>query len=126
MFLQYEFDKQWKQLKKYANDKGVQIIGDIPIYVALDSADTWAHPELFQFTEDFEPIAVAGCPPDAFSETASFGEIRYTAGNTMNRRSFIGGSRASAIVLNGMTWCALIISADLMNIMPSHTAKKQQ
>lgn len=69
MFLQYEFDKQWKQLKKYANDKGVQIIGDIPIYVALDSADTWAHPELFQFTEDLEPIAVAGCPPDAFSET---------------------------------------------------------
>ena len=67
MFLQYEFDKQWKQLKKYANDKGVQIIGDIPIYVALDSADTWAHPELFQFTEDLEPIAVAGCPPDAFS-----------------------------------------------------------
>ena len=69
MFLQYQFDKQWKQLKKYANDKGVQIIGDIPIYVALDSADTWAHPELFQFTEDLEPIAVAGCPPDAFSET---------------------------------------------------------
>ena len=56
-------------MKKYANDKGVQIIGDIPIYVALDSADTWAHPELFQFTEDLEPIAVAGCPPDAFSET---------------------------------------------------------
>lgn len=69
IFLQYEFDRQWKQLKKYANDKGIQIIGDIPIYVALDSADTWAHPELFQFTEDREPKAVAGCPPDAFSET---------------------------------------------------------
>lgn len=69
IFLQYEFDRQWKQLKKYANDKGIQIIGDIPIYVALDSADTWAHPELFQFTEEREPKAVAGCPPDAFSET---------------------------------------------------------
>lgn len=68
-FLQYEFAKQWKKLKAYANQKGVEIIGDIPIYVALDSADTWAHPELFQFTEDMVPKAVAGCPPDAFSET---------------------------------------------------------
>lgn len=69
MFLQYEFSRQWQQLKTYANQKGVQIIGDIPIYVALDSADTWSHPELFQFTEDLTPKAVAGCPPDAFSET---------------------------------------------------------
>lgn len=69
MFLQYEFARQWKSLKTYANEKGIQIIGDIPIYVALDSADTWAHPELFQFREDMTPRAVAGCPPDAFSET---------------------------------------------------------
>lgn len=69
MFLQYEFNRQWVQLKTYANAKGVQLIGDIPIYVALDSADTWSHPELFQFTEDLTPKAVAGCPPDAFSET---------------------------------------------------------
>lgn len=68
-FLQYEFDRQWKKLKAYANEKGVQIIGDIPIYVALDSADTWSHPELFQFDAKMEPKAVAGCPPDAFSET---------------------------------------------------------
>ena len=47
-FLQYEFYSQWKDLKKYANEKGIKIIGDIPIYVALDSADTWAHPELFK------------------------------------------------------------------------------
>ncbi len=68
-FLQYEFSLQWKKLKGYANKKGVQIIGDIPIYVALDSADTWAHPELFQFGKDGKPIGVAGCPPDAFSVT---------------------------------------------------------
>lgn len=68
-FLQYEFSLQWKKLKGYANKKGVQIIGDIPIYVALDSADTWAHPELFQFRKDGTPVSVAGCPPDAFSET---------------------------------------------------------
>ncbi len=69
MFLQFEFSRQWQKLKAYANEKGVKIIGDIPIYVALDSADTWSHPELFQFTDDLVPKAVAGCPPDAFSET---------------------------------------------------------
>ena len=66
-FLQYEFFEQWKALKKYANNKGIEIVGDIPIYVAFDSADAWANPELFEFDENLEPIAVAGCPPDAFS-----------------------------------------------------------
>jgi 4-alpha-glucanotransferase len=55
------------KLKAYANENGIEIIGDMPIYVAFDSADAWASPELFQFNEDFEPTAVAGCPPDAFS-----------------------------------------------------------
>ncbi|MDO5424676.1 MAG: 4-alpha-glucanotransferase [Eubacteriales bacterium] len=68
-YLQYLFQKQWLKLKAYANEKGIQIIGDIPIYVAFDSADTWADPELFQFDEKNEPVAVAGCPPDGFSAT---------------------------------------------------------
>lgn len=68
-FQQYLFRKQWDHLHKYANDKGIEIIGDIPIYVALDSADTWANPELFQFDENKVPIAVAGCPVDGFSAT---------------------------------------------------------
>lgn len=68
-FLQYLFFKQWGNLHRYANENGIQIIGDLPIYVAFDSADTWASPELFQFTEAHEPKAVAGCPPDAFSAT---------------------------------------------------------
>lgn len=68
-FQQYEFDRQWKKLHAYANKQGVKIIGDIPIYVAFDSADTWAAPELFQFDENNEPTGVAGCPPDAFSAT---------------------------------------------------------
>lgn len=68
-FIQYIFDKQWKKLKKYANKNGIKIIGDIPIYVAFDSADTWANPELFQLDKDRTPIAVSGCPPDAFSPT---------------------------------------------------------
>ncbi len=68
-FLQYEFMAQWRALKKYANNNGIKIIGDIPIYVAFDSADTWAAPELFQFDEKGYPTAVAGCPPDGFSAT---------------------------------------------------------
>ena len=55
----------------YANEKSIRIIGDIPIYVAFDSADTWANPVLFQFDEDNQPKAVAGCPPDAFSDRKS-------------------------------------------------------
>ena len=68
-FLQYEFCLEWTDLKKYANSKGIEIIGDLPIYVASDSADAWSHPELFQFDADERMISVAGCPPDAFSAT---------------------------------------------------------
>lgn len=68
-FQQYEFLKQWTALKTYANGQGIRIIGDIPIYVAFDGADTWANPQMFQFTEENLPAAVAGCPPDAFSAT---------------------------------------------------------
>ena len=68
-FQQYLFAKQWKELKTYANKKGIEIVGDIPIYVAFDSADTWANPKLFQLDREGRPIGVAGCPPDCFSET---------------------------------------------------------
>ena len=68
-FQQYLFFCQWKKLHAYAAQAGIQIIGDIPIYVALDSADAWAEPQLFQFDEELNPVAVAGCPPDAFSAT---------------------------------------------------------
>lgn len=68
-FQQYMFYKQWGRLKKYANEQGIKIIGDIPIYVAFDSADSWTMPELFQFDDNRMPTAVAGCPPDAFSKT---------------------------------------------------------
>lgn len=68
-FVQYQFYKQWFALKQYANDRGISIIGDIPIYVASDSSDTWANPLLFQFDENSVPIAVAGCPPDGYSPT---------------------------------------------------------
>lgn len=65
--LQYLFFKQWRQLKAYANSKNIEIIGDVPIYVAGDSADVWANPKQFYLDEELNPIEVAGCPPDAFS-----------------------------------------------------------
>ena len=67
-FLQFEFFTEWMDLKKYANENGIKIIGDIPIYVAADSADVWAHPELFQMDDTGMPSAVAGCPPDSFAK----------------------------------------------------------
>lgn len=68
-FIQYLFYRQWGQLKKYANDNGIQLIGDMPIYVALDSAEVWVHNELFMLDGENLPTKVAGVPPDAFSQT---------------------------------------------------------
>jgi 4-alpha-glucanotransferase len=68
-FLQFLFHQQWSKLKKYANGLGVKIIGDLPIYIAYDSSDTWASPEMFELDEHAKPIRVAGVPPDYFSET---------------------------------------------------------
>ena len=67
-FVQYEFFTQWLEVKAYANSKGIRVVGDIPIYVALDSADVWANKEQFQLDRDNYPICVAGVPPDYFSE----------------------------------------------------------
>lgn len=66
-FVQYEFSCQWQALKRYANQKGVRILGDIPIYVSADSADAWAGGPLFEMDEESRPTRVAGCPPDYFS-----------------------------------------------------------
>jgi 4-alpha-glucanotransferase len=68
-FIQFEFFRQWKALKKYSNERGIEIIGDIPIFVSHDSADVWANPELFDLDEEGKPKTIAGVPPDYFSET---------------------------------------------------------
>ena len=67
-FVQYLFYKQWSALRAYAHEKGISIIGDVPIYVPYDSADVWSSPELFWLNEALDPVAVAGCPPDCFNE----------------------------------------------------------
>ncbi len=69
IFEQFIFSQQWRNLRRFANEKGIQIIGDIPIYVSYDSADCWSHPELFMFNENRLPISVGGTPPDLFSNT---------------------------------------------------------
>ena len=66
-FVQYLFFKQWEALRAYAQEKGISIIGDVPIYVPYDSVDVWADPELFQLDASLIPTDVAGVPPDAFT-----------------------------------------------------------
>lgn len=66
-FLQFEFSRQWSELKKYANDNGIEIVGDIPIYCAYDSVEVWSDHKLFMLDTKRRPVSVAGCPPDEFS-----------------------------------------------------------
>lgn len=87
-FCQFTFFRQWSRLKEYANGKGIEIIGDIPIYVALDSADVWAHGEQFQLDEDHRPTLVAGVPPDLFSETGQLWGNPLYDWNYMERDGF--------------------------------------
>lgn len=78
-FIQYIFFKQWNSLKKYSNDKGIKIIGDIPYYVNYDSSDVWANQEMFKLDENKSPEFIAGVPPDYFSETGQlWGNPVYT------------------------------------------------
>lgn len=71
-FLQYYFFKHWKDLKNYANSKGIKLVGDLPIFISNDSSDAWAHRELFEIDAKGYPLKVAGVPPDFFSETGQF------------------------------------------------------
>ena len=69
MFMQWQFFRQWHRLKKYANEKGIEIIGDVPLYVSTDSADVWANTDIFYLDKDLNPTFVGGVPPDYFSKT---------------------------------------------------------
>jgi len=68
-YQQWQFFEQWLAVKRYANERGIRIVGDIPIFIALDSTDVWANPHLFYLDEDLQPTFVSGVPPDYFSET---------------------------------------------------------
>jgi len=88
-FCQFLFFSQWKALKKYANKKGIKIIGDIPLYMALDSADVWTHGELFELDERKKPINVAGVPPDCFSEDGQLWGNPLYDWKTMEKNDFL-------------------------------------
>jgi 4-alpha-glucanotransferase len=87
-FLQYVFYKQWTSLKNYCNQKGIQVIGDIPIYVVHDSVDVWAHPELFRLGKDKKPYVVAGVPPDYFSKTGQLWGNPLYRWDVMQKRKY--------------------------------------
>lgn len=91
VFIQYEFYKQWFALKEYANSKGVDIIGDMPIYCAYDSAEAWLHPDLFEFDDEKRPVNVAGCPPDAYAADGQLWEILFTTGSVCSLTATTGG-----------------------------------
>ncbi|WP_144902149.1 4-alpha-glucanotransferase [Halobellus captivus] len=76
-FVQFAFDMQWRALGSYADERGIDLIGDLPIYVALDSADVWASPEVFDLTDDGEPAAVAGVPPNPGDDGQRWGNPVY-------------------------------------------------
>ena len=116
-YVQFKFFEQWYRLKAYANEKNIKIIGDIPIYVAFDSADTWANPDLFQLDESGMPT---------LRQTAKFGETLCTAGIIMNPRSFLGGSAVFKRVFISMMWSESIIFEDSMNIFLFHMEKRQR
>lgn len=109
-FVQFKFYEQWESFRAYVNGLGIKILGDMPIYVAMDSADTWANPELFQLYDDGDPIAVAGCPPDYFSATGQLWEILSMIGITLRLPTMSGGLSASKPHQNFMTSPVLTIS----------------
>jgi hypothetical protein len=90
-YVQFIFNKQWSGLKSYANEHGISIIGDIPIFVAYDSVDTWAHQDLFHIDAQGKPTLVAGVPPDYFSPTGQLWGIHFIAGKQWPRMGMTGG-----------------------------------
>ena len=87
-FNQWLFFRQWRKLRAYANERGIRIIGDIPIFVAMDSADTWTNPGEFYLDEEFQPAVVAGVPPDYFSATGQLWGNPLYRWQTMQRNGY--------------------------------------
>jgi 4-alpha-glucanotransferase len=115
---QFLFDRQWRLLRETAHAAGVKLVGDLPIFVAHDSADVWAHPELFYLDDEGMPTVVAGVPP------GSCGEIRCTVGICMKSRAMPGGCVGWSICWSGRTSCGLTTSAALPDTGKCRPEKK--
>lgn len=125
-FLQFEFYRELTALKDYAKSKNVALIGDIPIYVAYDSADVWAHPEIFRLDKNMRPKEVAGVPPDYFSADGQlWGNPLYDWKNS-SRTAFCGGITACCISCNFSTKSASTTSARLKATTPCRMVQRPQ
>ena len=117
--VQFMFYSQWQALKHYANRQEIRIIGDLPIYVALDSVDVWSCPQEFQLDENLLPTEVAAARRTASPPQASCGATRCSTGTPWPRPATHGGCGASNTCAASMMWFALTTSADLRAIMLS-------
>ena len=125
-YIQWLFFGQWAAVRKAANARGIRIMGDVPIYVAGDSADVWMNREIFQLDEHGQPTVVAGVPPDYFSETGSDGAIRSTAGICCARPTIAGGCHGFAPPSALPTSFASITSAALRRTGKSLPPSRRQ
>ncbi len=126
-WLQYEFYTQWGALKDYANQNGIQIIGDIPIYVAFDSADTWAAPEeCSSLMRRTNRRLWQAARLMVFPLQVSCGAILFMIGNIIKRQVISGGSAGSSTALNSMISYVSIISVVLTSIIPFLTGMRLQ
>ena len=123
-YIQFLFFRQWEALKAYIHSLGIRIIGDLPIYVAMDSADVWAEPEMFQLDEHNVPTEVSGVPPDCFSEDGQLWGNRSTTTRPWRATASAGGSAASAARRSSTTSSASTISAASRATGPFPTARR--
>ena len=87
-FVQWQFDMQWKELRAYCKSKGIRLIGDVPLFVAHQSADVWAHPELFKLDAHGNPTVVAGVPPDYFSKTGQVWNVPVYCWEALRQQNY--------------------------------------
>ena len=118
-FYQFFFFRQWNKLRAYANERSIQIIGDIPIFVAYDSSDVWSHPGLFYLDKEGNPTVVAGVPPDAFPQRVSYGVIRFITGKCIRKMVMPGGFHECMHLCRSLIFYVLTISAALPATMRS-------
>src|SRR5262249_46548667 len=120
-FLQWQFFRQWQALKQYCHDRGIRLIGDLPIYVAHDSADVWGHLALFALDDTGQPMEVAGVPPDYFSTTGQRWETRCIAGTLWLTRAMHGGLHGCEPFWSSWiscAWTTFVVSKATMSSQP--------
>jgi 4-alpha-glucanotransferase len=122
--LQFAFEEQWRNLRNAAAKRKIRILGDIAIFVSMDSADVWSNPHLFELDEDLKPIHVAGVPPDYFSPTGQRWGNPFTAGTSSPNPATPGGSSASAAAACNTTSSASTTSAVSRPTGPSPAKKR--